>query len=119
MIIDLGDCDRRPTFGGVDVVDSRLDGDEAVFARMAELRDRTIESMRLDPETVSLSLHFSDDVVLELLTLQDASLESEQWSIQLFDGRAVAVFGRRRWKLGPASATAYWNDPDSSSYWAG
>lgn len=66
-----------------------------------QLRGAQIEDVRLGPVSLSVAMRHSNRLLLELLPDSSLGPENERWAVELPTGRAVIVFGKKRWALQP------------------
>lgn len=100
-VLWLWACAEKLTLPNGERLDSRRDGEEAVLNRMQELVGSKVAGVRLDPETLSLTLKFTPGSILELVTDLDYEGDEEQWDLKLPNGKALTVWNKQRWTLEP------------------
>jgi hypothetical protein len=101
-IISMWDCDRRVTVPHRGVVESVVNGDDALIEQLPSLEQKKLERIEFDAKSTSLVLTFEGGASLELQVDQQSDSQSEQWAVEIPDGRAIIMYGQRRWVLEPA-----------------
>lgn len=101
-VISMWDCDRRVTVPDEGVVESLVNGDDALIKQLPSLEQKKLESIEFHATSTSLVLTFEGGASLELQVDQQSDSQSEQWAVEMPDGRAIVMYGQRRWVLEPA-----------------
>lgn len=98
-VLWLWACNQKLTFPGGEQLDSTRDGDDVVLARMPELVGSAVRGIRIDPNTLSLTLELSTGATLELITDPTYDGDEEQWDLKLPNERELTAWRGRRWAL--------------------
>lgn len=98
-VLWLWACDEKLTFPSGEQLDSTRDGEDLVLARMPELVGSAVRSLRIDPETLSLTLELSTGATLELMTDPAYDGNDEQWDLKLPNERELSAWRGGRWAL--------------------